>query len=98
MYVHDVEYQEEQLVLGENAVIENAWDAYRAEKAKDPKARRFIRIAREYVPKLQHIFWHGEMRDEAQEVLSSIMLDQTQPFNAIGDTYVEHNDDYVEAD
>jgi hypothetical protein len=92
----ELEAQAQILIDAEKALIKEAWDLYLEEREKNPP--RYIPIARQYVPCLRHIFWHGFQKDEAQAILEVLELEQTQPFNSLDDGWGKNGDGYEELD
>lgn len=78
--VHDLEWSEQQEILGEMGFMAMVRQEIRNEKAKGKDAR-YARIAREFLPRMREIFHAGYCRREAQELINELCLEPTVPLS-----------------
>lgn len=76
----DVELVEEYNILHGEPLIEEVWEAIRAEKAKG-KNCRMVRVARTYLSRLRDIYYQGMRKQDAKILIDELCLESTVPLN-----------------
>ena len=75
------DYEEHKRIMHELAVIQVVAQEIQAELKSD--APKWAPIARKHLPALRAIFWHGDLKEDAQALIEELTLAQTMPLGEV---------------
>jgi len=94
--VNQQEYEEERRILADLAAVEIIGKEIAEQKNKQQP--KWARLARKYLPSLRDIYYNGELRDDAQWLISELVENSTTPLNDLDMPYDEIDGEYQQVD